>query len=77
MDTPMDPREQFSTEAFFRYSSECWRLARLARKPSGGATPGSATAYRLWIDRLGDIQAQYFNPLLHRPQLVTSRLRHR
>jgi hypothetical protein len=68
----MDPQEPFLTEEFFRYSAECRRLARLARQPVNGATQGSA-GYRLWIDWLGDIHAQYISPLTHRPQPLVSR----
>ena len=69
----MDPQEPFLTEEFFRYSAECRRLARLARKPANGATQASGAGYRLWIDWLRDIHAQYATPLTHRPRLVVSR----
>ena len=69
----MDPQELFLTEEFFRYSAECRRLARLARKPANGATQVSTAGYRLWIDWLGDIYAQHLSPLTHRPQLLASR----
>ena len=69
----MDPLEPFLTEEFFRYSAECRRLARLARKPKG-AIQANTAEYRLWIDRLGDIYAQYIAPpLTHRPQFLANR----
>jgi hypothetical protein len=70
----MDPREQFWTEEFFRYSAECRRLARLARKPPGGGTQHAGTAAHLhWLDWLRDLQSQYINPPAHRPQYAVSR----
>ncbi|MEA2980027.1 MAG: hypothetical protein QOF09_1850 [Alphaproteobacteria bacterium] len=72
----MNPHDQFATEEFFRYSAECRRLARLARKPAGGATQGlGATAYRRWADWLGDIHAGYINPPSYRPQFAATRRR--
>jgi hypothetical protein len=69
----MDPLEPFLTEEFFRYSAECRRLARLARKPHG-AKQGNTAGYRTWIDWVRDIRAtDIINPLTHRPQLLASR----
>lgn len=77
-DSVMDPHEQFWTEEFFRYSAECRRLARLARKPPGGGARHAGTvAYLHWVEWLGDIHAQYINPPTHRPQYVASRSVHR
>ena len=69
----MDPQELFLTDEFFRYSAECRRLARLARKPANGATQRGTAGYRLWIDWLRDVHAQYIIPLTHRPQLLAVR----
>ena len=72
----MDPSEQFLTEEFFRYSAECRRLARLARKPRGDATLGiGAVAHRRWLEWLDNVSEWSFNPAIHLPQLV--RARHR
>jgi len=72
----MDPQEVFLTDEFFRYSAECRRLARLARKPV--STPKSRTAgLRLWIERFEEVFAAYVNPPVHRPRYITSRPVHR
>ena len=74
----MDPSEQFLTEEFFRYSAECRRLARLARKPIGRVTPGIGTvAYLRWLEWLDKISDWSFNPPIHRPQFVAVGRRHR
>jgi hypothetical protein len=53
----MDPREQFFTDEFFRYSTECRRLARLARQPPGGPEHSPRPALiRTLIERLGEMQ---------------------
>jgi hypothetical protein len=72
----MDPREQFLTEEFFRYSAECRRLARLARKPASAAK-GRTPTVRLWVEKFEEIFAAYLNPPAHRPQYLTSRPVHR
>lgn len=43
---PMDPHEQFWTDEFYRYSAECRRLARLARKPAQRA--GRSLGLGVW-----------------------------
>jgi hypothetical protein len=55
----MDPREQFWTEEFFRYSAECGRLARLAQKPHNIPEGSLARLYRHTAERLGDIRHHY------------------
>ena len=70
----MDPSEQFLTEEFFRYSAECRRLARLARKPTGAVTLGiGAVAYLRWREWLDQVSEWSFNPPVHRPQFVAGR----
>jgi hypothetical protein len=67
----MDPSEPFLTEEFFRYSAECRRLARLARKPISVVTPGiGAVAYLRWLEWLDQVSEWSFNPPVHRPQFV-------
>jgi hypothetical protein len=56
----MNPREQFFiTDEFFRYSAECRRLARLARRPPSEIRHGNGpTLYRALVERLADIQGR-------------------
>jgi hypothetical protein len=56
----MDPREQLLTDEFFRYSAECRRLARLARKPPARAVPGiGTTAYLRIVEWIEEIHGRY------------------
>jgi hypothetical protein len=66
----MNPQDQFWTEEFHRYSAECRRLARLARKPRIAPESRVALSYRHWIDWLRDVPAQYINPSARRRQVV-------
>jgi len=43
----MDPTEEFWTDEFYRYSAECRRLARLARKSPNAPEGRLAWAYRI------------------------------
>jgi hypothetical protein len=70
----MDAHEPFLSEEFFRYSAECRRLARLARKPPGRSQQGRGTAaYSRFIEWVGEVQARYSSPPEYRPQLVVRR----
>jgi hypothetical protein len=68
----MNPREQFFiTDEFFRYSAECRRLARLARRPPSEIRHGiGPTLYRALVERFADIQGR----TIHQPKI---RLEHR
>jgi hypothetical protein len=63
----MNPREEFFiTDEFFRYSAECRRLARLARRPPSEIRHGiGPTLYRALVERLADIQGR----TIHQPKL--------
>jgi hypothetical protein len=67
---PMDPREQFWTDEFYRYSAECRRLARLARKPTGPPEGRLAGTYRIYADWLGDLGRYFVHPAMRPRQLV-------
>ena len=69
MDVAMDPRGQPLNEEFWRYSAECRRMARLARKPLSKPTRG-VQAYLHTVAWLEGIQRQYVNPPRHRVQFA-------
>ena len=62
----MNPREEFFTDEFFRYSAECRRLARLARRPPSEIRHGIDTPYRALIERLADLHGRTFHQPKHR-----------
>ena len=69
----MDLHEQFWTDEFYRYSAECRRLARLARKPPSAAEGRLAWAYGIFGDWLSDIRRQYGQPVMrYRTQLAAT-----
>ena len=51
----MEALEQFFTDEFFRYSAECRRLGRLARRPLSETSSGKG---RAWVQRLGELRRQ-------------------
>jgi hypothetical protein len=63
----MNPREEFFTDEFFRYSAECRRLARLARRPPSEIRHGiGATLYRNLVERLADVHGRFIHQPNHR-----------
>jgi hypothetical protein len=49
----MEALEQFFTDDFFRYSAECRRLGRLARRPQSEVVHSKCQA---WVERLGELR---------------------
>jgi hypothetical protein len=58
----MNPHEQFLTEEFFRYSAECRRLARLARRPPGTEHDTGRLVHLRFVEWLGELQGRYTDP---------------
>jgi hypothetical protein len=49
----METLDQFFTDEFFRYSAECRRLGRLARRSQSEGVHGKS---RAWVERLGALR---------------------
>jgi len=57
-----NPREQFSTEEFLRYSAECRRMAGLARNPRDTGKHGAVPGMAPWsIERVTQNWMQFLN----------------
>jgi hypothetical protein len=54
----MEILDQFFTHEYLRYSAECRRLGRLARRPQIEASRSKIEAARskVWIERLGEFR---------------------